>query len=772
MSDHDLHDTTLSVDILRAVDRGEIRVSYLPIVALADCTVIGVEALARWHRGGEILSAQAFLDAAMKTGAIVPIGTYVMREACSAVARWNRANPDRPPMRVSVNASLHQLLEQSAVAEVGRLLSTSGLAPGQLCIEMSEDALSELGEAVTPTLEALKDLGVRLSVDDFGTGASSLVALQRHRFDELKIDRSFVARMDEDPAAAAIVRGVAMLAGSLDLELVAEGVERPSQEQMLRSLRCEAAQGWLYAKPSEALEEVVIAAEAAAAESLTRRPVDHTELWGGLPTAQAAARFVEAVFETAPIGMVLIDDAGRTLAANPAATSLLGHPTDRLVEMACWQVVHPADLQPDLDGMDRLLRGECTSYVVEERVLAEDGTLHWVEVTVSGVPGDSQARGHPTRLLRQIRSTADERRADEDAAVLRSIIAASPDALVIVDEVGRCTHWNRAAERLFGWREDQMLGAPVHQLVRDEDRMALARVIAEASAGAAVRWSDATWRTATGEPVAVDVTVGPVHDADGALLGLVALARDVTDQRAADRALRDAHRALEVHVGELGVANDRLATFASTLTHDLLQPVAAVDGFLSLLDLHAVELDEEHRDWLQRAIRGKERVAEAISALHRAATEDTVELSPLSLGSVVAEVAADGGGAEDVVVSADGLPIVLGDRGLLAQVFANLLQNSLRYRAESPPHIEVAARPDGDAWKVTVVDNGRGIDPDELDAVFERGRRGRSAEATVGTGTGLATVRSLVRRMGGDAWAEPYEGGACIALRLKRAAEA
>jgi PAS domain S-box-containing protein len=768
--DHDALDGAVTrADLLRAVEAGEIRVHYLPIVGLADCRVIGVEALARWHRGDGVLDAHHFLGPALETGAIVEIGRQVMLDACTAVADWNEAQPERL-LRLSVNASLHQLLVPTAVDDVVHLLATSGLQPERLCVEMGEDALSELGEGAIPTLEALKDLGIRLSVDDFGTGASSLVALQRHRVDELKIDRSFVAGMDDDPAAAAIVRGVAMLAASLDLELVAEGVERPAQEQMLRSLRCDAAQGWLYARPAPDLAAVVAAAEQAAAESQDRQPADHEELWQGLPTATAAARFVEAVFEAAPIGMVLIDERGRTVAANPASAAVLHHPIEDLVETSCWELVHPADLQADLDGLDRLLKGECPSYVVEERTIAADGTEHWVEVTVSGISGYSQAHGQPARLLRQVRSIEQERQASEDHAVLSSIVAATPDALVIIDQTGRCTHWHPAAERLFGWREEEMIGRPLSRLVRREDQMALARFIADAAAGTAARWVGADWVSSQGDLIAVDVTAGPIYDAHGAAIGLVTLIRDVAEQRAADVALREAHGALEAHVEELGIANERLFTFASALTHDLMQPLAALDGFLNLLDRFAVELDDDHRDWLAAAVRSKVRVAEAIDALHRAATEEQVALAPVSVATVIKEVVTDcAAAAGPIDLDAADLPVVLADRGLLAQVLVNLVQNSLRYRGDDPLHVAVTARADGDRWIVTVADNGQGIDEDELDAVFERGCRGRAAIATHGTGTGLATVRTLMRRMHGEAWAEPSERGARIVLRMQAA---
>ncbi len=769
--EEDRFNAALVADLSTAVDRDEVRVHYLPIVSLEEGAVIGVEALARWHREDEVLDAAQFMDLALKTGSIVQIGRHVMERACHDVGKWTAEHPDQPSVRLSMNISLHQLLEPDAVERIVALVGSSGLTADQLCLELSENSLSDLGEAAGPTLEALKSAGMRLSVDDFGTGSSSLVALQRHCFDELKIDRSFIQNMDDDPAAAALVRGIVRLARSLGLEVVAEGVERPAQEQMLRGLRCDAAQGWLYARPEADVGDAIRQASAAARASLARRAVDHQELWSGMPAA-SAARFVETVFETAPIGMVLVDRSGHHIAANPAAGSVLGHEVSELLGSAAWEFVHPADLHADLQGLDELVRGERTSYVVEQRVVAADGSMRWVEVTVSGIPGEHEAHGEPARLMRQVRSLETDRQRAEDAAVLRSIVVSSPDALIITDAQARCTHWNPAAVRLFGWAETDMVGQPLTRLVSGGDQLALARVLGEAAGGTlAVRWADATLTASDGASLAVDVTLGPIFGEEGSMVGLVAVARDVAAQRSAEADLREAHGALESRASDLAVANDRLGAFAATLTHDLLQPVAALDGFLTMLDLHASELDEQHRDWLQRAVRGKDRVAEAIGALYRSVSADELPLSEVDLGQILSDLLVElpGIGGNDTV-EVDVLPTVMGDAGLISRALANLLQNALRYGCDDRPlRVCVEAHRDGGTWVVSVTDTGRGIEGSELEAVFERGTRGRSAAGTDGSGIGLATVRSVAQRMGGDAWAEPHDGGARLCLRLRAA---
>lgn len=762
----------LAADLQLAVERDELRVHYLPIVGLTDGLVIGVEALARWHRADRVLDTQLFLSLAEKTGAIVEIGRWVMHRACEDVTKWNQTHPERAPLRLAINLSLHQLTEPDAVDQLAAVLQATGFDPTCLSLEVGEDSLHELGHAVGPILLSLKGLGIRLSVDDFGTGASSLVALQRYHLDELKIDRSFVGQMDSDGDAATIVRGVVRLAQSLGLDTVAEGVERPVQEQMLRSLGCDVAQGWLYAKPGEDLTATVSLADAAALSSLERRPAEHSGLWEGSPSALSATRFLEAVFESAPIGMVLVDETGRHLAANPAAAELLGRDAQDLLSMTCWEAVHPEDLLADLAGTDELLRGESPTYVVEERVVGIDGRQHWVEVTVSGVPGDHQANGTDARLLRQIRSIEDSRRASEDAAVLRSVVAASPDALVITDDLGRCTLWNPAAERLFGWTEKEMLGASLSRLVDSSSQVNLARAFADATAGIPVRWPDATWRSSTGEHRPVDVTIGPILDASGERIGLVTLARDVADQRAAAAEVASAHEALGLHAAELAAANTRLATFAGTLSHDLLQPMVALDGYLSLLERDTPELSDEHREWLVGAVKGKERMSDAIDALYRNAVSDELPLVAVDLGRVVEELVPElVGELGDAQVIVGDLPQVAADRGLVTQVLANLIQNTGRYRSsERRLVVEIQARSEGESWVVVVADTGLGISTDELESVFEAGKRGRSSGGTNGTGTGLATVRTLMQRMGGEIWAEPEpSGGVRMCLRFQSA---
>ncbi|MBV8160708.1 MAG: EAL domain-containing protein [Acidimicrobiia bacterium] len=236
-----------------AIDQEHLSLSYQPEVLLGDGRLAGAEALLRWRSGGSVdgrLDARAEMVAvAEETGLIVPIGAWVVREACLHLAHWREIAPDRAPERVAVNLSGRQLGRPELPDVIEEALSAAGLAPGCLCLEITESVLMEDLDVAVSALKSLKAIGVEIAVDDFGTGYSSLAHLRRFPVDVLKIDHSFVAGLGRNPEDAAIVRAVLALARTLDLAVVAEGVERAEQLQELRALGCERAQGNLFCAP-------------------------------------------------------------------------------------------------------------------------------------------------------------------------------------------------------------------------------------------------------------------------------------------------------------------------------------------------------------------------------------------------------------------------------------------------------------------------------------------------------------------------------------------
>jgi diguanylate cyclase (GGDEF)-like protein/PAS domain S-box-containing protein len=235
-------------DLRLAIDRREFLLDFQPLMHIDTGRVAGFEALLRWaHPSKGLLGPTSFLGIAEETGMVVSIGRWVLQEACVHAAKWNRG--DVEPISVSVNVAAKQLDGDTLLDDVRAALQLSGLDPRQLILEITEsDVMTDQEEALRK-LNALKTLGVRLAIDDFGTGYSSLSQLQFFPVDELKIDRSFVSRIEQGDREAAFVRTIVSLAKSLSMEVVAEGVEEPGQQQFLRTIGCDLGQGYLYSRP-------------------------------------------------------------------------------------------------------------------------------------------------------------------------------------------------------------------------------------------------------------------------------------------------------------------------------------------------------------------------------------------------------------------------------------------------------------------------------------------------------------------------------------------
>jgi diguanylate cyclase (GGDEF)-like protein len=247
-------------DLRRAVERRELFLQYQPIVSLETGAVRGFEALVRWrHPERGIIPPAKFIPLAEETGLIIPVGMWVLGEACRQMRRWQELYPADEPLTISVNLSGRQFTQPDLLEQIEAVLRETGLDPRGLKLEITESVVMENLEAATRTLERLRALGVELSVDDFGTGYSSLSYLQRFPVSTLKIDRSFVSRMTESGGTAEIVRTVMRLAQNLGMGVVAEGVETERQREMLRALECEFGQGFYFSRPmdGDAAEELI-----------------------------------------------------------------------------------------------------------------------------------------------------------------------------------------------------------------------------------------------------------------------------------------------------------------------------------------------------------------------------------------------------------------------------------------------------------------------------------------------------------------------------------
>ena len=242
----------LETDLRKALDQGEFRVFYQPIVSLKTGKIVGFEALTRWQTPEGILAPADFIAVAEETGLIIPMNRQLLREACEHLRAWQLEFPSNPPLTMSVNITPKEFAQPDLANEIRKTLSQTGIDPACMHLEIIETIAMGDAEKSGHILSQLKALGVGLSIDDFGTGYSSLSRLRRIPVDTLKIDRAFISHMDSNPESREIVRVIITLAHNLGLKVVAEGTETAEHIKLLEQLNCEMAQGYFFSRPVDA----------------------------------------------------------------------------------------------------------------------------------------------------------------------------------------------------------------------------------------------------------------------------------------------------------------------------------------------------------------------------------------------------------------------------------------------------------------------------------------------------------------------------------------
>jgi len=253
--ENEMHETLIKrieieSDLRRAIEQQEFVLHYQPIIDLESKRMMGMEALVRWnHPQKGLIPPMDFLPIAEETRLIIPLGKWILEEACRQARKWQVEYKCESWLSITVNISNRQFLQKTLVEMIVSALADSGLSPHSLILEITEDTMLENTEATGKKLQELKNIGVRLAIDDFGTGYSSLSYLQQFPVDILKIDKSFIDKINDSKEGAAVARAIITMGDTLHLRTVAEGIETPEQTATLQSLGCELGQGYHFARP-------------------------------------------------------------------------------------------------------------------------------------------------------------------------------------------------------------------------------------------------------------------------------------------------------------------------------------------------------------------------------------------------------------------------------------------------------------------------------------------------------------------------------------------
>ncbi|MEK7724306.1 MAG: EAL domain-containing protein [Acidobacteriota bacterium] len=282
--DAKIHSGTLSllqleIDLRRAIENWEFVLNYQPVVTLNSEEISGFEALVRWnHPIRGVIPPNDFIPIAEDTGLILPIGRWVLREACQQLRQWQDQFPEAASLVMNVNLSARELDQKDLILQIKKVLKETKLDPKCLKLEITESVIMKNAEQAIKTVKELRDMGIRVSIDDFGTGYSSLSYLHRFPIDTLKVDRSFINRIGTEGEHAEIIQTIIKLAANLGMDVVAEGVESEEQLNFLKNMNCEFGQGYYYSKPVDSVAAFDIVEKFSQSSQLKKYPVNPINL--------------------------------------------------------------------------------------------------------------------------------------------------------------------------------------------------------------------------------------------------------------------------------------------------------------------------------------------------------------------------------------------------------------------------------------------------------------------------------------------------------------
>ncbi|MFS0774901.1 PAS domain S-box protein [Neobacillus sp. 3P2-tot-E-2] len=735
------------MDLHKAVKKEELLLHYQPKVSLKTGKIVGVEALIRWsHPKWGQVPPGTFIPIAEETGLIIPIGEWALYTACKQNKEWQQKGFTTT---ISVNLSAKQFTLSNLDETVARILNETRLEAQYLELEITESITANIERTIS-TLQKLKRIGVRISIDDFGTGFSSLNYLQKFPLDTLKIDQSFIRRLQNNPNDETIVKAIISMAHNLNLNVVAEGIETKEQLVFLQEHLCEEGQGYLFTKP------------------LTANELEHTIMnIQNVVNEYGISQDVNERMWSEELVRIAKEELNETIRLQQGMTFKFKNINDKFIHTLCGgELLYRLGLIPSLvvgkQLKDFLPREKAEKKEVyyqrawngEEHVIYED-ELNGISYLAALSP--IKRGGEVVEVIASCIDITDRKKAEkallESESKYRLIAENMTDLIILFDINRRGIYASPSHESILGYTPEYFEGSSTLNLIHPEDLDSTMNQLTEVITTKLPAKVDVRLLHANGEWKLFECTGTPVIGENDQLEHIMVIAKDITEKRKAEEMLWNAEK-LSL-VGEL----------AAGVAHEIRNPLTSIKGFIQLFREGIIK-----HEYFEVILTEFNRIEEIIKEFLSLAKPQEIQPKLVNIPSLLKEIETlleSETLLNDVTLSFEmepGLPLVMCDANQMKQVLINLCKNSFEATDKKENgFVGVKAYIHQDHLIIQVRDNGNGISEERLKRLGEPFYSNKEK----GTGLGLMLCFRIIKQHKGALTFESKENhGTTVEVRL------
>jgi PAS domain S-box-containing protein len=557
-------ESQLELNLRKAVERKEFQLYYQPKVNLSSGKIGGVEALIRWkHPNRGIISPLEFIPLAEETGLILPIGEWVLREACEQNKKWR--DMGLPPMVMSVNLSARQFFQDNLVEKIEQILNDTGISPKFLELEITESMMMD-AQYVSQTLWELKRLGIRISLDDFGTGYSSLYYLKNFPIDKIKIDQSFVQNCTNDTKDATIVKAIIAMSHQLKIEVVAEGIETKEHLIFLQQNLCNKGQGYFFSKPlppDKFIRDFILIEGILKREGISQELSEQKWLEEALKYARQ--ELLDTVRQQQGMIFKFKEKNGKFIHTLCDGELLyrMNLTSEQVVGRELKDFMGVNDAKSKLNYYQRAWNGEEVTY---------EGNFNGIWYIASLRP--IRTGGHIVEVIGSCVDITEKKKIEEDLKSseyrYRIIAENTQDLIRVIDINGIICYASPSHETVLGFPKNVYEGSLFYELIHPDDvdntKKAFSRIISLTPQQVEFRY-----KHADGRWIFVESKGTPVLNEQGEIECIVIVGRDISERKKTEELIRKSER--------LSVAGK----MAAGIAHEIRNPLTSIKGFVQLL---------------------------------------------------------------------------------------------------------------------------------------------------------------------------------------------